>query len=65
MSTGEKQSAVRFSVSIPQHMANDLNDLIEFTRIRQSDYFREALELLLEKYADKLREARKRKSKGG
>jgi Arc/MetJ-type ribon-helix-helix transcriptional regulator len=60
---GKEKAAKRISISMTQQQADDLDLLVGHTRVRLSVYLRDAVDLLLEKHADEVREAKKKKDR--
>lgn len=55
----------RTYVTLPPELADGLDELVAATRVRKAEYLREAIADLLKKYEVTLREAKKKKGKGG
>tara|TARA_B100002003_G_scaffold192045_1_gene181214 strand:- start:1279 stop:1452 length:174 start_codon:yes stop_codon:yes gene_type:complete len=53
----------RINVYIEKRQIVDLKALAEFSRIKQADYIREGIDLVLEKYNKEIKKAKKQKSK--
>ena len=53
----------KINVYIEKRQIEDLKALAEFSRIKQADFIREGIDLVLEKYNKEIKKAKKQKTK--